>query len=620
MAADDAAFQAGHGICLAEIQADKKLITLPPSIHPSGEPYVWDGPVKVAPTWSLERLNLHMGVLGFMCFFNAYYPAAGGRHDACLAATGVLVRAGLDGIQADELVRMAAQMNGDEEWRIRGGGVSAEERLERQDPVSGIPALLNQLGVHIDWEAVLRGWLFPAEPDALVIDRNAPRDTAREFIQRRNTSPDGKTLLYAQDVFHRFESGVWRALGDTECRGMLYEFMENGQEEIKGGGLRRFKPIPGHVTSVLDALKSLVSVRSCNPPAWLDGREGPPASEMIAFPNGLLHAPSMAFSAATPQLFTLNQLPVVFDPNAPQPTSFLGWLNSLWPDEPDTISLLQEVVGLSLVPDTSFQKIFMLYGPPRAGKGVAVTLMQALLGQDNFTSPTLASLGEGFGAQPLMGKLMAFIPDARLDMSAARSGVTQSLLAISGEDGFSIHRKFKTAWEGRLPVRFAITTNEIPQLRDDAGALTARFVPVVFNRSFQGREDPALKVRLLAELPGILLWGLEGYRRLKGRGHFILPPSSQDLVARMTAVFSQLGTFIEDCLDRDDEAETPFSVLFEAYQVWAGTQGLRRTLSKSQFGEKLNEQGIAIVQRRPDKVRMRRGIRLNADWAVRMVG
>lgn len=617
-AAEHAAFKGAHGVCLAEIQADKKLITLPPSIHPCGEAYAWDGGLRIMPTWSVERLTLHMGSLAFMCFFSAYYPAIGGRHDACLAATGVLVRAGLDGALADDLVRTAAKMNGDEEWGARGGGLSADDRRTRQEPVSGLPALLAQLGVHKDWEGVLRGWLFPADPDALILDRNAPRDTAREFIQRRNSSSDGKTLLFAQDVFHRFEGGVWRPLSETECRGMLYEFMEEGKEQVKGGGVRRFRPIPGHVTSALDALKSLVLLRSSNPPTWLDGREEPPASEMIAFPNGLLHAPSMVFLSVTPQLFTLNQLPVAFDINAPLPTNFLGWLDSLWPGEPDTISLLQEIVGLSLVPDTSFQKIFMLYGPPRAGKGVAVTIMQALLGQANYSSPTLASLGDSFGIQPLIGKLVAFIPDARLDMTASRNGVTQTLLAVSGEDGLSIQRKFKLAWEGKLPVRFAITTNEIPQLRDDAGALTARFVPVVFNRSFQGREDPDLKAKLLAELPGILLWGLEGYRRLKKRGHFILPASSQDLVARMGAVFSQLGTFIEDCLELGEDAETPFSILFEAYQAWAGTQGLRKTLTQSQFGERLNEHGFATIQRRPTKVRMRRGIRLNAEWAARI--
>jgi phage/plasmid-associated DNA primase len=36
--------------------------------------------------------------------------------------------------------------------------------------------------------------------------------------------------------------------------------------------------------------------------------------------------------------------------------------------------------------------------------------------------------------------------------------------------------------------------------------------------------------KLLAELPGILLWAIEGWRRLNGRGHFVVPRSSRELV------------------------------------------------------------------------------------------
>jgi hypothetical protein len=63
-------------------------------------------------------------------------------------------------------------------------------------------------------------------------------------------------------------------------------------------------------------------------------------------------------------------------------------------------------------------------------------------------------------------------------------------------------------------------TNELPRLLDNSGALANRFIVLVLERSFYGREDPALANRLLGELPGILNWAMEGYRRLRARGHF----------------------------------------------------------------------------------------------------
>lgn len=203
-------------------------------------------------------------------------------------------------------------------------------------------------------------------------------------------------------------------------------------------------------------------------------------------------------------------------------------------------------------------------------------------------------------------------------MSAARNGVTQTLLAVSGEDAPSVQRKYKASWEGNLTTRFIMSTNEIPQLKDDAGALVSRFVPIVFNRSFSGQEDRGLRNRLLREVPGITNWSLEGYQRLKARGRFELPQASRDLLARMAVVFSHLGSFVDDCLILDDEAMVSNADLYSVYLVWATGQGVRRPMTKSQFGERLNERGFTVTQPRPEKIRQRRGIRLQEEWAAKL--
>ncbi|MNH87236.1 hypothetical protein D3C73_397150 [compost metagenome] len=616
-AADDAAWKGAHGTCIVEIQADGKLVTVPPSVHPKGEPYEWGGRTAVAPTWSAKELSMTIGALAFMVVFDAYYPTKGGRHDACLAASGVLVRAGLTADLTDELVQTAARRNSDEEWGSRTGAHSAVVRLETGERVAGVVALMDRLGLAPYWEQTLRKWLTLEELEPLVINTNAPRDTARDLLQRDYTTPQGRTLTVAQDSFYMYRDGVWRGLTKTEVKEVLYSFMERGVVRVKEGGTRRFTPKASDVSLVLDALQPLVSVGSVVPPMWLDGRSAPPANEIVAFPNGMIHAPTLTWMPHTPQLFTLNQLPIHYDVAAPHPERWLAWLNSLWSDA-EAVNLVQEILGLSLVPDTSLQKIIMFYGPPRAGKGVLTSIMQDLLGPANFVSPGLSSLGENFGTQSLLGKLMAFVPDARLDMSARRNGVTQTLLAISGEDSQTVPRKHVTAWHGKLPIRFLITTNEIPQLRDDAGALMARIVPVVFDRSFVGKESRGLKASLREELPGILVWSLEGYRRLKKRGDFVLPAGSQELIGRMGAVFSQMGTFIEDCAILDDDAQVLFSDLFIAYQLWAEEQGLRQSMTRTQLGERLNERRFRSSQPRPDKARVRHGLRLNEGWARRV--
>ena len=98
--------------------------------------------------------------------------------------------------------------------------------------------------------------------------------------------------------------------------------------------------------------------------------------------------------------------------------------------------------------------------------------------------------------------------------------VVERLLTISGEDAVSIDRKYMSAVTMKLPTRFMFLTNEFPRFSDASGALAGRFVILRLIESFYGREHGLTK-RLLNELPGILNWAIEGWKRLHERGHFV---------------------------------------------------------------------------------------------------
>ena len=93
---------------------------------------------------------------------------------------------------------------------------------------------------------------------------------------------------------------------------------------------------------------------------------------------------------------------------------WLEFLASLWPDDPDSIALLQEYVGYVLSGRTDMQKMLLLIGPTRSGKGTVARMLTELIGRGHVAGPTLASLGTNFGLSPLLGKPLAIISDARL--------------------------------------------------------------------------------------------------------------------------------------------------------------------------------------------------------------
>ena len=200
-------------------------------------------------------------------------------------------------------------------------------------------------------------------------------------------------------------------------------------------------------------------------------------SDLIACANGLLRLSTRELIPHTPTLFSENALTFNYDPEALDPVEWLAFLNSIWGDDREAIDTLQEMFGYLLTADTRQQKIFLVVGPKRAGKGVIARVLTAVLGQDNVCGPTLGTLGQNFGLQTLIGKRAAIIADAELGGRADQQSIAERLLGISGEDATTIDRKFLPAWSGRLSTRFLILTNELPRLAIRAAPSPADLSP-----------------------------------------------------------------------------------------------------------------------------------------------
>ena len=157
----------------------------------------------------------------------------------------------------------------------------------------------------------------------------------------------------------------------------------------------------------MDALPGLVLVQNrIEAPAWLHPRGGvgaalgASAEEFVRCRNGQLHLIGCLFDHER-NLLNFNMLAFDYDPDAPEPVEWLKFLASLWPDDVEAIGTLQEIFGYFVSGRTDLQKIFLLLGPKRCGKGTILFMLKELLGHENVTSPTLTSLKGEFGLQPL---------------------------------------------------------------------------------------------------------------------------------------------------------------------------------------------------------------------------
>ena len=265
----------------------------------------------------------------------------------------------------------------------------------------------------------------------------------------------------------------------------------------------------------------------------------------------------------------------------------LKFLNQLFGDDQEAINLLQEQFGYLLSPDTSQQKILLMVGPKRSGKGTIARILSKLLGRNSVGGPTMSSLSETFGLEPLITKSLAIVSDARIGQRTDKSMITERLLSISGEDQMTVARKFRAAWHGRLMTRIMILTNELPSLPDGSGALAGRFIVLMLTESFFGKEDPALTNKLTSELPGILNWAIDGYRQLRDRGHFIQPASSQEAISDIEMLAAPVKAFINDQCEVGPTFEEPVDEVWGRWKNWCDWEGKRDAGTKAWLGRNL---------------------------------
>ncbi|NED80642.1 NTP-binding protein, partial [Streptomyces sp. SID11233] len=250
------------------------------------------------------------------------------------------------------------------------------------------------------------------------------------------------------------------------------------------------------IRKVADLMQATAAVAHLDPttdaPAWIGPAHDAdaPAGPIVACRNGLLRVADRALLPLSPRFFNLVSVPFAYDPDATAP-AWEAFLRKLWPDDPAPAATLQEWFGYVLSGRTDQQKILLIIGPTRSGKGTIARILAALVGAGNVAGPTLASLGTNFGLSTLVGKPFAIISDARL---SGREGgpVVERLLTISGEDTIDVDRKYRQPWTGKLPTRLMILSNELPQFGDSSGVIAQRFVVLNMALSWLGQEDTTL--------------------------------------------------------------------------------------------------------------------------------
>lgn len=411
-----------------------------------------------------------------------------------------------------------------------------------------------------------------------------PESSDNLFVEIGNEILNENELAFIGEELYRYQRGVWpRYPGNID------------QLIVKKLGNYYSKKSVNNVRFYIET-RSYVDISKVN---------NHKDENMICLSNGMLKVGS----GNAPQLtkhskdyYALNQLNIEYDPSAtcPRWNSFLQESFSLLSegDRRQTIEVIQEWFGYSLVAGNELHKMMLLIGKPRTGKGVIQEIYSTLLGQENISAIAIGQMDKEFNSIHLIDKLANVGPEIgendKFNVAFVKSAIGEDLIA-----GRYLHKNL-VSFRNNAKLLFA--SNHTPKILDRSDAMYERALCIPMDNVVPKAErNYGLKKELKEELPGILNWAIEGRIRLYKRGRFLESPSmiklKMNIKERNNSVLHWFNT--EKYELKRDKKYIVLKKLWDSYKDFCLEDGYKR-LTRSDFKKELNNiEGVTI--KRPSR-------------------
>jgi putative DNA primase/helicase len=432
-----------------------------------------------------------------------------------------------------------------------------------------------------------------------VLESDVASSIAKQWIENDRTQEGVPTVRKHKGQWVNFTGTHYANYSEEKLRGDIYEYLEGKlyqQEDSNGNiSIKPYKPTRAKINDILDALNQWCPVEQPVPSWLVEGKHQQP-KDLIVFQNGILDVPAFVEGKIklydpTPSYFTFNALPYKFDEDA-KSDLWTHFLKEVF-HEPEQIDLLAEWMGYVCVPDLTFEKLMWFTGRPRSGKTTILDTIRAMLGPEQCAETSFQSLVGAFGFQPLMGKLVAMIGDAKTPRASESDSALEKILQVTGGDHVTINKKGVSQLAStQLYCRFTFAMNDLPIFTDFSRALEARLNILSFGKSFLGKEDRSLKVRLRREAASgrMTMFALNGLKRLRQNNQFTFPESSKDLTRQYSELSVPTIAFGCECLETESNSEKWTEGMWvskdQVYDVWCAWCKARgqRCGGREQFG------------------------------------
>ena len=221
-----------------------------------------------------------------------------------------------------------------------------------------------------------------------------------------------------------------------------------------------------------------------------------------------------------------------------------------------------------------------MLGEGRNGKSTVISVLQHILGQENYSAVTLEALVKPNYCAEIFGKLANISEE-----TSAKTSICDSTFKsiISGNATLS-DRKYGHPFMFFPICKMIYALNNMPQVNDKTDSYFKRLIIINFTRKFEDAEqDRQLKDKLRGEANGVFLWMLEGLKRLNERGYFAIPAAIEASTEEYRKENNNVLLYVEEECHFGEGLSITKSILYEDYFNWCKRCGMH-PVSKKKFG------------------------------------
>ena len=296
---------------------------------------------------------------------------------------------------------------------------------------------------------------------------------------------------------------------------------------------------------------------------------------------------------------------LAIEPNNRLTPLFNGFLNQVFASSNDTETqqqklVLQEVIGGALIGGLAqFHKAIILYGATRAGKGVLVKIIQAMLPKEAISAVSPYNWHKEYHVAAMAGKRLNLCGEFPEDNQIPAAPFKQ----IVGGDPICGRNPAGRVFTFVADASQIFSCNYLPYCREQSESFYNRWQVLHFPHSVPAdKRDPKLADKIIeSELGGILQWALEGAARLINQQYLSKSIAHDRMMSEwrlrsdsVAAFCSQQGRKLIIDYEKLNSEKMPTKNFYFLYENYCDDERVRPVGKKTFFARIESIKGVTI--------------------------